>query len=112
MPKLLSDQEVVDIQSTLRQISGELDSVTYAIHANVARVQQLSGYLELMLREMDSSLVRNGPMTCTYLTVLQRPLPSKAPVTPTGPKKPWEAGASVGSSGNGSGHSRKSSDRK
>lgn len=87
-----SAEEVLSMQATLRHVRSELDSLSYAVNENVARLQQVWGYLELRIREMDRKQV--GDSSIYRVTLMDRflqhePVP-ETPVTPTPPKKLWE----------------------
>lgn len=63
-----STEEVLSMQATLRHVRSELDCLSYAVNENVARLQQLWGYFELRIREMDRKLVRVISVSRTWLT--------------------------------------------
>lgn len=95
-----SAEEVVAIQASLRLVRSELDSITYVLNENQARVQQLWGYFELRLREMDRKQVCCGFIAHAELTRnIQYDTTPQTPATATVPKRPWQdnAPASVAS---------------
>ena len=119
MSRVLTIDEVYEVKKSLRTIREDVGLVEYALTENIARVQQLEGYLELRLREQNRDVMvaqrererdlaeahrgrerervdsrRGDRDVCCYLfpqlyTYSFEQPTPKAPATPTVPIRPW-----------------------